>query len=93
MEGLMSTIIGTMLSYSVCTYLLNILNNNMCSVFNEIRKDLDKLSNKTRYILNFLGFFLVISISVLLNYILNINYFGQGLIIGFLLSVKDICFK
>ena len=93
MEGLVSTIMGIMLSGLVCSYLLNVLNNNMWSVFNEIRKDLDKLSNKTRYILSFLGFLLAILIVVLLNVVLNISSFGQGLILGFLLSVKDTCFK
>lgn len=93
MEGLVSIIIGIMLSRLICSYLLNILNNNMWSVFNEIRKDLYKLSNKTRYILSFLGFLLVILITVLLNVMINISSFGQGLILGFLLSVKDTCFK
>ena len=93
MEGLVSRIIGIMLSDSICSYLLKVLNNNMWSVFNEIRKDLDKLSNKTRYILSFIGFLLAILITVLLNDMLNISSFGQGLILGFLLSVKDTCFK
>ena|SRR5699024_3973122 len=93
MNGLVSTIIGVMLSGLICSYLLNFFNNNMWSIFNEIRKDLSKLSNKTRRILSFLGFLLAILITVLLNVMLNISSFVEGLILGFLLSVKDTCFK
>ena len=72
---------------------MNFINNNMWSIFNEIRKDLGKLSNKTRRILSFLGFLLAILITVLLNVMLNITSFVQGLILGFLLSINDTCFK
>lgn len=93
MNGLVSTIIGVMLSGLICSYVLNFLNNNIWSIFNEIRKDLGKLSNKTRRILSFLGFLLAILITVLLNIMLNISSFVEGLMLGFLLSVKDACFK
>ena len=93
MNGLVSTIIGIILSGLICNYLLNFFNNNMWSIFNEIRKDLGKLSNKTRRILSFLGFLLAILITVLLNVMLNISSFVEGLILGFLLSIKDTCFK
>ena len=45
MDGVVSTIIGVALSNLICSFLLNILNNNMWSVFNVIRKDLNKLTN------------------------------------------------
>lgn len=44
MDGVVSTIIGVALSNLICSFLLNILNNNMWSVFNVIRKDLNKLT-------------------------------------------------
>ena len=62
MDGVVSTIIGTALSSLICSFLLNILNNNMWSVFNIIRKDLNQLTNITRSILNFSGFILMILI-------------------------------
>ena len=93
MDRVVSTIIGIMLSGLTCNFLLNTLNNNMWSVFNEIRKDLGKLSNQTRRILSFLGFILAILTTISLNIILNISSFEEGLILGFLLSVKDTCFK
>ena len=57
MDGVVSTIIGVALSNLICSFLLNILNNNMWSVFNVIRKDLNKLTNKTMSTLSFLGYF------------------------------------
>lgn len=93
MDGVVLTIIGVSLSHLICSFLLNILNNNMWSVFNEVRKDLNKLTNKTRSILSFLGFILVILITVVLNIVLNINSFENGLVLGFLLAIKDVCFK
>ena len=65
----------------------------MWSVFNEIRKDLNKLTNKTRSILNFFGFVLMILITVFFNVVLDISSLESGLVLGFLLSLKDICFK
>lgn len=50
MDGVVSTIVGVALSSLICSFLLNILNKNMWSVFNVIRKDLNKLTNKTRSI-------------------------------------------
>ena len=93
MDGVVSTIIGVALSNLICSFLLNILNNNMWSVFNVIRKDLNKLTNKTRSILSFLGFILAILITVVLKIVLNINSFEEGLALGFLLAIKDTCFK
>ena len=93
MDGVVSTIIGTALSSLICSFLLNILNNNMWSVFNEIRKDLNKLTNKTRSILSFSGFLLMILITAFLNRVLYISSFESGLVLGFLLSLKDTCFK
>ena len=92
MDGAVSTIIGVMLSSLISNLLLNILNNNMCSIFNSIRKDLDKLTNKTRYILNFSGFLLMIFITIFLKIVLDISSFESGLVLGFLLSIKDTCF-
>ena len=74
-------------------FAISILNNNMWSVFNVIRKDLNKLTNKTRGILSFLGFILAILITVVLKIVLNINSFENGLVLGFLLAIKDTCFK
>ena len=93
MDGVVSTIIGIALSHLICSFLLNILNNNMWSVFNVIRKDLNKLTNKTRGILSFLGFILAILITVVLNIVLNINSFEEGLVLVFLLVIKDTYFK
>ncbi len=93
MDGVVSTIIGAMLSGLICNFLLNILNNNMWSVFNVIREDLGKLTNETRRLLSFLGLLLAILITVLLKIILKFSSFEGGLILGFLISVKDTCFK
>ncbi len=93
MNGLVSTIIGVALSNIICSFILNILNNNMWSIFNIIRKDLNKLTNETRRTLSFLGFVLVILITVVLKIVLNISSFEEGLVLGFLLSVKETCFK
>ena len=90
MDGVVSTIIGVALSNLICSFLLN---NNMWSVFNVIRKDLNKLTNKTRSTLSFLGFILAILITVVLKIVLNINSFENGLVLGFLLAIKDTCFK
>ena len=93
MDGVVSTIIGVALSHLICSFLLNILNNNMWRVFNVIRKDLNKLTNKTRSTLSFLGFILAILITVVLNIVLNINSFEEGLVLVFLLVIKDTYFK
>ena len=82
MDGVVSTIIGVAL-----------LNYNLWSEYNVIRKDLNKLTNKTRGILSFLGFILAILITVVLKIVLNINSFENGLVLGFLLAIKDTCFK
>ena len=88
MDGVVSTIIGVALSNLICSFLLNILNNNMWSVFNVIRKDLNKLTNKTRGILSFLGFILAILITVVLKIVLNINSFEEWLSFRFFISNK-----
>lgn len=93
MNGVVSTIIGVFLSNLICSFLLNFLNNNMWSIFNVIRKDLDKLTNTTRRILNFSNFLLIALITVFLSIKLDISNFEQGLILGFLLAIKDTCFK
>lgn len=93
MEGVWSTIAGTILSGLICKFLLNILNNRIGVIFNPIQEDLGKLTNKTRNILNFLGVFLSISITVLLYLRFEINHFEAGLVLGALQSVKDMCFK
>ena len=49
--------------------------------------------NKTRSTLSFLGFILAILITVVLKIVLNINSFENGLVLGFLLAIKDTCFK
>ena len=88
MDGVVSTIIGVALSNLICSFLLNILNKNMWSVFNVIRKDLNKLTNKTRSILSFLGFILAILITVVLKIVLNINSFEEWLSFRFFISNK-----
>ena len=92
MNGLVPMIIGVMISSLIGSLLLNTL-NNMYSIFNSIQKDLGKLTNKTRYILRFSGFVLMILITVFLNVVLDISSLESGLVLGFLLSLKDICFK
>ena len=93
MNGVVSTILGVILSSLCFSFLLNLLNNKMWSIFNVIRKDLDKLTNQTRRILNFSSFLLTTLITVLFTFVLDISSFEQGLILGFLLAIKDTCFK
>ena len=93
MNGVGSTILGILLSGLICDFLLNVLNNNMWSIFNVIRKDLDKLTKTTIRILSFSGFLLMVLITVLLSIVLDISSFEQGLILGSLLAIKNACFK
>ena len=92
MNGLAPMIIGVMISRLIGSLLLNTLNNRY-SIFNSIQTDLGKLTNKTRYILSFSGFVLMILITIYLNVVLDISSLESGLVLGFLLSLKDTCFK
>lgn len=56
-----------------------------------IQRDLDKLSNKSIRILNFLGYILAISISVFLRLTFNISDITEGIILGFLMALVDNC--
>ena len=43
--------------------------------------------------MKYLVFILIILITVFLNVVLDISSLESGLVLGFLLSLKDICFK
>lgn len=89
MENLTISIVVAILSGLIFSFLLNILNQNMCSIFVCMHRDLDKLSNKSIRILNFLGYILVILISVFLRLIFNISGVVWGVILGFLMALVD----
>ncbi|WP_042274554.1 hypothetical protein [Faecalimicrobium dakarense] len=92
MEGVWGMIIATILSRLIFSFLFYILNYKTCGVFESMQRDLGKLSNINRRILNFAGHALAISITVLLGIRLGISRVVAGLILGFLSALIDICF-
>lgn len=88
----MNMILATLLSATISSLLLYILNNRICGVFRTIQVDLRKLSNRNRRILSFLGFVLSIFVVVFLRISLQINSAISGIILGILGSIIDTCF-
>ena len=86
-------IISTFLSGVIFSFLLHILNNKIRGVFIPMQRDLDNLSNTNRRILNFAGYVLAILISIFLRVSLGIDGIVSGLILGFMMSIVDICFR
>lgn len=91
MENLTISIVVATLSGLIFSFLLHIINQNICGIFVSIQRNLDKLSNKSIRILNFLGYILAILISVLLRIIFNINDVMWSIILGFLMALVDNC--
>ena len=87
------SIVATILSAAISNFLLNILNDKVWGVFKPMQRDLCNLSNGTRRILNFAGILLAILITVFLSISLGISKLSSGLILGFLGSTVDICFR
>lgn len=85
-------IIATILSRLIFNLLFYILNYKIYGAFESMQRDLEKLSNTNRNILNFAGHVLAISITVLLGIRLGISHVVAGLILGFLMAIIDICF-
>ena len=92
MDGVWGMIISTILSRLIFNLLFYILNYKIYGAFESMQRDLDKLSNINRNILNFAGHALAISITVLLSIRLGISNDVAGLILGFLMATIDICF-
>lgn len=92
MEDLGLLIIVTLLSGMIFSFLLHILNQNICGIFVSMQRDFDNLSNKNRCILNFIGYVLAILISVFLRVTFDINGVVGGVILGFLMALVDTCF-
>ncbi|MCR8746839.1 hypothetical protein [Romboutsia lituseburensis] len=86
-------VITTLLSSVISSLLLYILNTRIWGIFKPIQRDLSSLSNLTRRILSFAGFLLAIFITIFLRISLNISGAGSGLILGFLGSIVDTCFR
>ncbi len=93
MNSLISIIISCMLSRLIFSFLLDILNNNMWSIFNVISKDFSKLTTTTRCILRLSALLMTMLIVFSLNVVFYISPIEIGLILGFLLAVEDNCFK
>ena len=91
MENLTISIVVATLSGLIFSFLLHIINQNICGIFVSIQRDLDKLSNRSIRILNFLGYILAIVISVLLRVIFNLSGVKWGIILGFLMALVDNC--
>lgn len=91
MENLTISIVVATLSGLIFSFLLHIINQNICGIFISIQRNLDKLSNKSIRILNFLGYILAILISVLLRIIFNISDVMWSIILGFLMALVDNC--
>ena len=91
-EGVWGMIVSTILSRLIFNFLFYILNYKIYGVFESMQRDLEKLSNINRSILNFVGHALAISITVLLSIRLGISNAVAGLILGFLMALIDICF-
>lgn len=93
MEGLGVSIIATVLSGIVFSFLLHILNHKIWGVFVPMQRDLGNLSNINRCILNFACYVLAILISIFLRVSLGIDGVVSGLILGFMMSIVDTCFR
>ncbi len=93
MAGLVKSIIVTFLSGIFFSFLLHILNQKIYAIFDSIQRDLNKLCNINRRILNFICYLSAILISVLFRIILNFNDVIQAFILGFLLAIIDTCFR
>nr|WP_317331963.1 hypothetical protein [uncultured Romboutsia sp.] len=93
MEGLWVSIIATLLSGIFFSFLLHILNHKIWGVFVPMQRDLGNLSNTNRRILNFACYLLSILISVFLRISLGIDGVLSSLILGFMISIVDICFR
>ncbi len=65
----------------------------ICGVFEPMQRDLGNLSNTNRRILSFAGYALVILITAFLKVSLGISSIICGLILGFLGSIIDTCFR
>lgn len=65
----------------------------ICGVFEPMQRDLGNLSNTNRRILSFAGYVLVILITAFLKVSLGISSIICGLILGFLGSIIDTCFR
>ncbi len=93
MEGLWIMIIATVLSSATFSFLFYILNYRICGVFEPMQRDLGSLSNVNRRILSFAGYVLVILITAFLKVSLGVSSIICGLILGFLGSIIDTCFR
>ncbi|WP_297133597.1 hypothetical protein [Terrisporobacter sp.] len=93
MENLWGIIIATVLSSATFSFLFYILNYRICGIFEPIQRDLEKLSNTSRRILSFAGYVLVILITAFLKVSLGISSLICGLILGFLGTIIDTCFR
>ena len=72
-NGVWGMIISTILSRLIFNFLFYILNYKVFGAFESMQRDLDKLSNINRNILNLAGHALAISITVLLSIRLGIS--------------------
>ncbi len=93
MENLGVSIIATLLSGVIFSFLLHILNDKILGIFVPMQRDLGKLSNINKRILNFALNVLAVLISVFLRVSLDIDAFLSGLILGFMISIVDTCFR
>lgn len=93
MEGLGMSIIVTILSAVIFSFLLHILNQSIWGIFVPIQSDLGNLSSTNRRILNFVGYILSILIYVLLRASFNISDLVCCVILGFLMALIDTCFR
>lgn len=92
-DKIWKAIIATLLSGVVFSFLLHILNNKIWGVFVPMQRDLGNLSNTNRRILNFACYILAVLISVFLRVSLDIDGVVSGLILGFMMSIVDTCFR
>ena len=92
-EDLGASIIATLLSALIFSFLLHTLNSRRWGVFIPTQSDLGNLSNTNRRILSFAGYVLAILITTFLRVSLGISGVVSGLVLGFLGALIDTCFR
>ena len=92
-EGLGASIIATLLSALIFSFLLHTLNSRVWGVFIPMQRDLGNLSNTNRLILSFAGYVLAILITTFFRVSLGISGVVSGLVLGFLGALIDTCFR
>lgn len=89
---LLSLLISTFLSIIIFSYLFYWLTNSKLRLFKLIQNKIDTFNEKKKRKIKVFSFMLIVLIAFFLP-LLNLSDIIAGLIIGILISFRDICFK